>query len=91
MLPTATPEVHNLDLEDLLSSAHRAKDLLTGAKASLVGPRADLGAATACNLVLEARAQLDSVIAAIEAFAARRAEAERAERQREAARPAVTR
>lgn len=77
--PQERSEVHELDLESLLSHAHRGRDLLTGAKASLVGVR-ELGAATACNLVLEARAQLDGIVSALEAMAAVRHEAERAER-----------
>lgn len=70
------PNERSIDIETLLSHAHRSRDLLTGAKASLVGVR-EVGAATACNLVLEARAQLDGIVHALESLAAVEAEAKR--------------
>ena len=88
-MATATPEVHRIDLETLLSQAHRAKDLLTGARAWLAGVPA-LGAASACNSVLEARAELDQVIAALESLAAVDAETKRAARAHQVEQARVT-
>jgi len=76
-MATGTPAVQ-IDLESLLSRACRARDLLTGARAWLAGI-AQLGAASACNSVLEARGELDGVIHALESLAAVEAEAARAE------------
>ncbi len=66
----------SLDLEDLLSHAHRAKDMLTGVVAILTTPSPMVP--TACNVILEARAQLGSIVDALESLAMRRAEDDRA-------------
>lgn len=70
------------NLEDLLSQAHRCRDLLTGAKAWLLPAerqRRELGISSAIHSMMEARAELDGIVHALEGLAARKAEADRAE------------
>lgn len=78
-MPEVAPRVHTIDIETLLAQAHRAKDLLTGARALLSGTTAPM-VPTGCNLVLEARAQLEGIVYALESLAAVEAEAKRATR-----------
>ena len=77
-LPESSTRVQSIDTETLLAHTHRAKDLLTGARAWLSGITV-LGAGSASNAVLEARAELDNVIRALESLSAVEAEAKRAE------------
>ena len=81
-LPEVPQTVYSFDLEALLSQAHRCRDLLTGAKAWLLPAERqhrELGISSAVHSMMEARAELDGIVHALETLAARKAEADRAD------------
>jgi hypothetical protein len=83
IMATATPEVQ-LDHEQLAADGARVRDLFTGATALLHGDCAPSAVHAARSTLLEARALVASLVEHLEGLAARRAEAERAERAHKA-------
>jgi hypothetical protein len=88
--PQQAHHVHTLDHERLAAEAARVRDLFNGAVALLSGDCGYRAATTARAVLLEASAYVGSLVETVEGLAARKAEAERAERlhREEAARRA---
>ncbi len=76
-MATPTFEIHSLDLEGLAVHAHRARDLVLGAAALLLGSPKLVAIDAARISILEAQAQLADICALIEGHLALNAEARR--------------